>query len=68
MYTIAGGRDNTSRRSFNWFNSFNSFASFKIGGWRDDAKGLMHVVPGPIGRQRVHFVAPPADWLEAEIG
>lgn len=40
----------------------------KIGGWRDDAKGPMHVVPGPIGRQRVHFVAPPADWLEAEIG
>ena len=28
----------------------------------------MHVVSGPIGRQRMHFVALPADRLEAEIG
>lgn len=28
----------------------------------------MQVVSGPIGRQRVHFEAPPADRLEAETG
>lgn len=28
----------------------------------------MQVVSGPIGRQRVHFEAPPADRLEAEAG
>ena len=38
----------------------------KVGGWRDDTTGPMQVVSGPIGRQRVHFEAPPADRLEAE--
>lgn len=38
-----------------------------VGGWRDDASGPMQVVSGPIGRQRVHFEAPPADRLEAEM-
>jgi Fic family protein len=39
----------------------------RIGGWRDDATGPKLVVSGPIGRQRVHFEAPPADRLESEI-
>ena len=30
------------------------------GGWRDDAGGPMQVLSGPIGRERVHFEAPPA--------
>ena len=38
----------------------------RVGRWRDDASGPMQVVSGPIGRQRVHFEAPPADRLEAE--
>jgi Fic family protein len=40
-----------------------------VGGWRNDATGPMQVVSGPIGnpgRQRVHFEAPPADWLASE--
>jgi len=37
-----------------------------IGGWRNDATGHMQVVSGPLGRQRVHFEAPPADRLESE--
>ncbi len=39
----------------------------KTGGWRDDANGPMQVVSGPVGRQRVHFQAPPADRLQAEM-
>lgn len=39
-----------------------------VGGWRDDAAGPMQVVSGPVGRQRVHFEAPPADRLEEEVG
>lgn len=38
----------------------------RVGNWRDDATGPMQVVSGPIGRQRVHFEAPPADRLDAE--
>jgi len=38
-----------------------------VGGWRDDATGLMQVASGPLGRQRVHFEAPPAERLESEM-
>lgn len=37
-----------------------------VGAWRDDATGPMQVVSDPIGRQRVHFQAPPAQRLGAE--
>ena len=39
----------------------------KTGAWRDDAKGPMQVVSGPVDRQRVQFQAPPAQELDAEI-
>lgn len=35
--------------------------------WRDDANGPMQVASGPIGRQRVHYQAPPAAHLDAEM-
>ncbi len=37
------------------------------GGWRDDAEGPMQVVSGPIGRQKVHFQAPPASRVPSEM-
>src|SRR6202789_1431947 len=41
----------------------------KIGGgkWRDDSGGPMQVVSGSIGRQRVHYQAPPAARLPDEM-
>jgi Fic family protein len=58
-------------RLFGWHaalfpTGYSGLARIKLGGWRDDASGPMQVVSGPIGRQRVHFEAPPADRLEAE--
>jgi len=38
-----------------------------VGAWRDDAKGPMQVVSGPIGKQEVHYEAPPAKRLPKEI-
>ena len=38
-----------------------------VGGWRDDAKGPMQVVSGPMGRESVHYEAPPARLLDAEM-
>ena len=38
-----------------------------VGRWRDDAAGPMQVVSGPVHRRRVHFQAPPAHALPAEI-
>ncbi len=39
----------------------------RVGAWRDDAQGPMQVVSGPLGRERVHFQAPPASHVQAEV-
>jgi Fic family protein len=39
----------------------------QAGRWRDDAQGAMQVISGGAGRQTVHFEAPPAQRLDAEI-
>ncbi|WP_151447366.1 Fic family protein [Lacisediminimonas profundi] len=61
----------TRDRLFGWHaalfpTGYSGLARIKVGAWRDDASGPMQVVSGPIGRQRVHFEAPPAHRLEAE--
>ncbi|BBP04696.1 cell division protein Fic [Sulfuriferula plumbiphila] len=61
----------TRERLFGWHaalfpTGYSGLARIKVGGWRDDASGPMQVVSGPIGRQRVHFEAPPADRLKSE--
>ncbi len=61
----------TRERLFGWHaalfpTGYSGLSKIKVGAWRDDANGPMQVVSGPIGRQRVHFEAPPADHLEAE--
>ncbi len=42
--------------------------TFRVGTWRDDSRGPMQVVSGPIGRAKVHYVAPAAARLDTEIG
>jgi Fic family protein len=39
----------------------------RVGAWRRDEKGPMQVVSGPIGRERVHYQAPPAKNLTREM-
>ena len=39
----------------------------KTGAWRDDADGPMQVVSGREGKWRVHFEAPPAERVAAEM-
>ncbi len=38
-----------------------------VGAWRDDAKGPMQVVSGPIGKEQAHYEAPPAARLPHEM-
>ena len=62
----------TRERLFGWHAAlfpvgYSGLTRIKVGGWRDDANGPMQVVSGPIGRQRVHFEAPPAHRLETEM-
>lgn len=37
------------------------------GAWRDDRNGPMQVVSGPIGREKVHYEAPPAGRIADEM-
>lgn len=45
---------------------YSGLSKVQVGRWRDDAQGAMQVVSGSMGRQRVHFQAPPADRLGRE--
>ena len=38
-----------------------------VGAWRTIKSGPMQVVSGPVGKEKVHFEAPSADRLEAEM-
>lgn len=38
-----------------------------VGDWRGDEKGPMQVVSGPMGREKIHYTAPDASRLEAEM-
>ncbi len=62
----------TRERLFGWHASlfptgYSGMSKIKVGAWRDDAKGPMQVVSGPIGREYVHFEAPAAHRLEKEM-
>jgi Fic family protein len=61
----------TRERLFGWHaalfpTGYSGLVRINVGGWRNDAAGAMQVVSGPLGRQRVHFEAPPADRLGTE--
>ena len=62
----------TPERLFGWHaglfpTGYSGLANIRVGAWRDDAGGPMQVVSGPVHRQRVHFEAPPATRLAAEV-
>ncbi len=62
----------TEDRLFGWQSALfpggrSGLHAIRTGAWRDDADGPMQVVSGPIGRRRVHFEAPPATRLQAEM-
>jgi Fic family protein len=42
-------------------------AKIEVGRWRTTKSGPMQVVSGPIGRERVHYEAPEAGQLDAEM-
>ena len=46
---------------------YSGVRKIKTGGWREDADGPMQVRSGPVGREKVHFQAPPAERVDAEI-
>ncbi len=62
----------TDERLFDWHASLfptgrSGMTKIKAGAWRDDSTGPMEVVSGPIGKEKVHFQAPEAKRLAAEM-
>ncbi|KPA17219.1 cell division protein Fic [Candidatus Magnetomorum sp. HK-1] len=46
---------------------YSGLTKVTVGHWRTDNKGPMQVISGPIGREKVHYEAPPAINLTKEI-
>ncbi|MFT4100211.1 MAG: Fic family protein [Burkholderiaceae bacterium] len=62
----------TAERLFGWHaalfpTGYSGLSRIAVGRWRDDAAGPMQVVSGPVSRRKIHFQAPPADVLPAEM-
>ena len=62
----------TAERLFGWHaamfpTGYSGLSKIRVGDWRDDAQGPMQVVSGPVHRQKVHYEAPPANQLDAEM-
>ena len=59
-------------RLFDWHAALfptgrSSMQKIIVGGWRDDSKSPMQVVAGPMGKERVHYQAPPAAIVDREM-
>lgn len=46
---------------------YSGMYKIKIGDYRDDSSGPMQVVSGSIGKEKVHYEAPPANVLDNEM-
>jgi Fic family protein len=62
----------TAERLFSWHASLfptgrSGMTKIRTGAWRGDSTGPMEVVSGPVGRERIHFQAPPAKRLDGEM-
>jgi len=62
----------TAERLFAWHASLfptgrSGMTKIRAGAWRDDNAGTMEIVSGPIGKERLHFEAPKAERLDAEM-
>ena len=62
----------TADRLFGWHAALfpagrSGLRKITVGNWRDDSGGPTQVVSGPIGRQKVHYEAPPAARVPKEM-
>jgi len=62
----------TKERLFSWHASLfpagqSGMHKIITGNWRDDSTGSMQVVSGALGKEKVHYQAPPANQIENEM-
>lgn len=74
MLDATGNYANTlsEERMFAWHASLfptgrSGMSKIQVGKWRNDSSGPMQVVSGPIGKETVHYEAPPADRVPDEM-
>ena len=70
--TVGYARPLTQERLFGWQEALfpggrSGMHRVTVGGFRTDLEGPMQVVSGPIGKEKVHFEAPPAKQLPREL-
>jgi Fic family protein len=62
----------TVKRLYSWHGALfptgrSGMSKIRVAKWRDDTQGPMQVISGPVGKEKIHFRAPPADRLSDEI-
>ncbi|MBN2611455.1 MAG: Fic family protein, partial [Bacteroidales bacterium] len=62
----------TTDRLFGWHSALcpsdrSGMYKIIVGNWRDDSTGPMQVVSGALGKEKVHFEAPPAREIKKEM-
>lgn len=62
----------TASRLFDWHAALfptgrSGMAKIRVGAWRNDKTGPMQVISGPIGKEHIHYEAPPARRLRDEM-
>jgi Fic family protein len=65
-------RELTDERLFAWHAALfptgrSGMTRIRVGAWRDDSAGPMQVISGPAGKEHIHYRAPPAPRLAAEM-
>ncbi|MFZ4404053.1 MAG: Fic family protein [Pseudobdellovibrionaceae bacterium] len=63
----------TTERLFAWHAALfptghSGISKIRVGAWRNDAKGPMQVISGPVGKSKIHFQAPDAKKIIKEMG
>jgi Fic family protein len=66
------GRKLTAERLFGWHaalfpTGYSGMHKIQVADWRDDREGPMQVVSGPMGREKIHYQAPPAERVNDEM-
>ncbi len=62
----------TEKRLFGWHASlfptgYSGMYKIEVGQYRSDKNGPMQVISGPVGKEKIHYEAPEAKYLEKEM-
>lgn len=62
----------SKERLFGWHSAlfpsgYGGMYKIIVGSWRSDSTGPMQVVSGPMGKERVHYQAPPANLIDKQM-